>query len=323
MRLALLFAVASVSAATVVPGEYNTVLNGVRLYYRIAGQVNHGIPPVVFLHGGPGYNSHSFATLAGPQLERRLPMVYLDQRGSGRSERPWNKAYSIDILVDDIEALRAHLGVPQIGLMGHSFGGTLALEYAARYPKHTWRVVFIDGLSDGPASIESWRKRAAEWRPEALAKAVAETRPETNSGGDSACGQAKANQALVNRATGNEGKAFFDSMQFRDDKYRAMQDEVDARTGLQNTGELSNALWSAGLACYRFAAFDKVTMPVLVIGGRYDGAIGIASIRKLEASLPRATFVEYEKSAHFPYLEERERFVSDVTRFLTAKRDQN
>ena len=138
-------------------GEHNEVLNGVRLYYRMAGKsidlAGRPSTPVIFLHGGPGYNSHSFATLAGPRLEQHLQMVYFDQRGCGRSERPWTQAYSIETLVEDIEALRHRLGADKISLIGHSFGGALALEYAVRHPEHVWRMVLVGGFSDGPAWV--------------------------------------------------------------------------------------------------------------------------------------------------------------------------
>jgi proline iminopeptidase len=290
----------------------DVVLNGVRLHYRVAG--SPAGPTVVFLHGGPGYNSHSFAALAGPQLERNLQMVYPDQRGSGRSERPWDKAYSIDILVEDVEALRKHLRAPEIVVMGHSFGGTLALEYAARYPKQVSKVVIIDGLSDGPASIDVWRARLLAEQPQLSFPPLP--------GGD-ACEHTKATQAVINRSISSDAKAFFDRLQFRDQKFRILQDEVDAKSGLQNTGELSNALFSKGLACYRFAAFDKLAMPVLVLGGRFDGAIGIEPMRALASKLPHAVFVEYENSAHFPYLEERDRFVGDVMRFLGSSQQSS
>ena len=61
-------------------------------------------------------------------------------------------------------------------------------------------------------------------------------------------------------------------------------------------------------------------MPVLVIGGRQDGAIGIKTMRDLASKLPNAKFIEYEKSAHFPYVEEPERFAADVTAFLSEAR---
>jgi proline iminopeptidase len=105
-------------------GEHNVVLNAIRLYYRVAGKpISDRTPttPTIFLHGGPGYNSYSFATLAGTRLEPHLTMVYLDQRGCGRSERPWTQEYSMDLLVQDIEALRLRLGVAKISLIDHSF----------------------------------------------------------------------------------------------------------------------------------------------------------------------------------------------------------
>jgi proline iminopeptidase len=304
-------------------GEHNEVLNGVRLYYRVAGKpigrTGRTTTPVVFLHGGPGYNSYSFATLAGPGLEQQLQMVYLDQRGCGRSERPWTQAYSIETLVEDIEALRHRLGAASIALIGHSFGGALALEYAVRHPEHVARMVLVGGFSDGPASVRVWRDRLESSDPAALSRTSSPATVQQNSSADSdrVCSEAKANMALVNQANGKNGKAFFDHLQFVDQKIREKQDAVDAASGLKNTGELSSALFSGGLACYRFTQHSRVTMPVLVIGGRHDGAIGIRPLRDLASKLPHATFLEYEHSAHFPYLEEPDRFSVDVVRFLS------
>src|SRR5690606_34973811 len=110
-----------------------------------------------------------------------------------------------------------------------------------------------------------------------------------------------------------------DRLQFIDQELRKKQDKIDEQSGLENTGELSNALFSSGLACYRFTAHSKLTMPVLIIGGRHDGTIGMESMRRLARSLPRATLVEYENSAHFPYVEEPDRFAADVIRFLANR----
>ena len=135
------------------PGVHRFGVDGVNLWYRVAGQA--GGKPVVFLHGGPGEGSQTFAHFAGPALERTLRMVYLDQRGSGRSDRPQDpKAYSIAQLVDDIEALRTHLGVARIALIGHSFGTILGLEYAAKYPQHVSRLVLASAVSDLPRLLD-------------------------------------------------------------------------------------------------------------------------------------------------------------------------
>src|SRR2546427_336682 len=70
-------------------GPHQGVVNNVRLWYRVAGRAAAGVPPVVFLHGGPGQGSYHFAALVGPYMERSLRMVYFDQRASGNSGRHW------------------------------------------------------------------------------------------------------------------------------------------------------------------------------------------------------------------------------------------
>ena len=110
-------------------------------------------PRSLYLTGGPGYNSYSFEQTIGPQLERRAQMIYFDERGTGRSERPSDKDYKMTTLVQDLEALRKHLGLQQLSLMGQSFGGTPALEYAASYPENVQKLIIVDGAADLPELV--------------------------------------------------------------------------------------------------------------------------------------------------------------------------
>jgi proline iminopeptidase len=286
-------------------GEHQRVVNGVRLYYRVAGDAPAARAPVLFLHGGPGYNSYSFARLMGPRLEKSRRMVYLDQRGCGRSERPWEGGYSLDVLVADLEALRQELGVERWVLLGHSFGGTLALEYAVRYPQHVAGVVFVSGFSDASASFSTWKRELERLYPGRLAETA---NPEDTSDYDQ----------VMRALRGVDARTFFQSLQFRNAVYLQMQEAVDEESGLRNTGELSRALFSNELPAYRFTTPERLTAPVLVVGGRYDHTIGLESMQALAKALPRATLLEYEQSGHFPYLEEAERFERDVTRFLSS-----
>jgi proline iminopeptidase len=291
------------------PGEHHVVVDGVRLWYRVAGRAAASADPVVFLHGGPGGNSFDFAALAGPGLEPRLRMVYLDQRGSGRSERPWSGEYSIARLVEDVEGVRQALGVPRIALLAHSFGGTLALEYAARYPQRVSRLVYVDGLWNAPSQCRHRRDRLAQEYPAELARVLADTlQPD---------GSRLSDCELEFRALGDEAReAFNDAGLFRTAAARALHDSLDAASGLRNTHELSGALFEAGLLSYHFTGHDRLVMPVLVIAGRHDHQGGLEPQRDLARLLPRATFVEYEESGHFPYLDETARFTRDVVRFL-------
>ena len=295
-------------------GEHHLVVDGVRLWYRVAGSGAAGAPPMVFLHGGPGYNSHSFAVLAGPALERSLRVVYFDQRGSGRSERPWTREYSIDRLVEDVEALRRALGVPQIALMGHSFGGSLALEYAAKYPAHVARMILVGPASDIPAACAARVEYLGQHYADALARARADTAGRN--------GQPRDDCDLAfNTVNGDEGQRVNNEVMFPDLRLAQEQDSVDAASGLRNTGELSQALWSTGFLSYRFAAHDRIRMPVLILAGGQDYAIGLPSQRALAKSLPSARITEYERAGHFLYRDEPERFTREVVEFLAGPRE--
>lgn len=301
--------VAARSADGLRPGAHEAVLNGVRLWWRVAGAAAPGVPPVVYLHGGPGYNSASFAALAGPALERGLRMVYLDQRGSGRSERPWTGHYALDTLVADVEALRAALGVPRVALVGHSFGGTLALEYAARHPERVAALVLVSAASDIPAACAA----RVDWLTTHHADAVARARADTaGRGGAPRTACDLAFQSL----SGAAHQRYNDAVMFPDSAVRVRQDSVDAASGLRNTGELGGALWNAGLLQYRFDRHARLAMPALVVAGAHDWAIGLAPQRALAERLPRARLVVFERSGHMPYLDETERFAREVTAFV-------
>ena len=292
------------------PGEHQVVVGDVRLWYKVAGHGAKGAPPLLFLHGGPGYNSYSFEAQAGAALEQKLQVIYLDQRGSGRSERPWRGEYSIAALVDDIEALRQTLGVDKLALMGHSFGGTLALEYAARYPAHVAKMVLVSAASDIPAACAARVEYIARHYGDRLdrARADAKARNET----PDTCFYA------FNTVGPDLHQRVNDEVMFPDMSVGKRQDAIDAQSGLRNTGELGNALFGGGFTSYRFAHPERVTMPVLVLAGAEDYAIGLPAQRALGQALPRARVVEYPGAGHFLYLDTPGRFTRDVTDFLAT-----
>lgn len=322
-----LYSAAPPCIASPAPSEHHEFLNGVRLYYRVAGVTSD--VPVIFLHGGPGYSSYSFAQSAGKRLETNLSMVYLDQRGSGCSERPWwSGAYSLPAIVQDIEALREKLGKEKVALIGHSFGGTVALEYAKQYPDRVAKMVLVDAAIDAPSISELWQKQIESRYPKQWqeAQGTDEARAYTAAQQkNDSCEAAKARFALTGKALSSVNQQEFrDWEQFHDLSYARKQKDVDAQSGLSNTGELGRAMFDAGspvnILCYRFSAYNRLTMPVLVIAGKYDGAVGVDPAKKLAQSLPDGHYLEYQNSAHFPYDEETDRFVRDVTLFIKGGR---
>ncbi|HEU4557261.1 MAG TPA: alpha/beta hydrolase [Longimicrobium sp.] len=287
-------------------GVRQDTINGVRLWYRVAGRGPAGAPPVVFLHGGPGQGSVHFASLAGPAMERRVRMVYLDQRGSGLSERPTNRAYSLNLLVADIEGVREKLGVPRIVVVGHSFGAVLALEYAAHYPQRTAGVVIASGLWDAPTQTRLRCQSTVARFPEVARRIM----------GDSAATAGGGACDWGGKLPGAEREAMNNALMFPDSAVRIRMDSAQAASGQRNTGVLGAALFRQGLMRYRFAGARRLTIPVLVIAGRHDGTAVPEGLRALARELPNARFVEYENSGHFVYLDETERFARDVAAFV-------
>ncbi|OUC13519.1 MAG: prolyl aminopeptidase [Alkalinema sp. CACIAM 70d] len=97
--------------------------------------------PVAFLlHGGPGADHSTYKPTFSP-LAQAMQLVYIDHRGQGRSARGDRSTYTLDHNVDDLEALRQYLGLERIVVIGGSYGGMVAMAYAARYPQNVAHLV--------------------------------------------------------------------------------------------------------------------------------------------------------------------------------------
>ncbi|HYL76912.1 MAG TPA: proline iminopeptidase-family hydrolase [Bryobacteraceae bacterium] len=106
--------------------------NGLLLYYKIIGQGE----PLVILHGGPGASHDYFLPYLLP-LARTNKLIFLDERGSGHSQKLEDPAgYTVENMVEDVEAVRTALGLGKINLLGHSYGGVLAQAYALKYQRN-------------------------------------------------------------------------------------------------------------------------------------------------------------------------------------------
>jgi proline iminopeptidase len=106
--------------------------NGLLLYYKVIGQGE----PFVILHGGPDASHDYFLPYLLP-LARTNKLVFLDERGSGRSQKLEDPSgYTVENMVEDVEALRRVLGLGKINLVGHSYGGVLAQAYALKYERN-------------------------------------------------------------------------------------------------------------------------------------------------------------------------------------------
>jgi proline iminopeptidase len=231
-------------------------------------------------------------------------MIYLDQRGSGRSEKHWAKRYSIELMVDDVEQLRRLWQVDRIALVGHSFGTILALEYAAKYPQHVSHLVLSGAVPDFPALLDLGCARLQKVDPQSYEKAIARL----PAGSQRRCHIFAA------------PRSFIDGNMYPDPAIMKLVDETDSSDGMRNTGEIFAALGPQGLLDYRFQRPDRLNMPVLAIAGGSDYQAAVEPVRALVAQLPRARLLEYEGRGHFMFVEEPERFARDVSAFLRERR---
>jgi proline iminopeptidase len=296
------------SAAPLAQGAHEFDAAGVRLWYRVAGR--RGGVPLVFLHGGPGEGSQAFQAVGGPELERTQLLVYFDQRGSGRSARPADLAYySLDILIEDVERLRLQLGVERIALLGHSFGATLALEYAARYPQHVSALVLAGAAPNLLQSLDLQCARLARDDPAAYARATEGLR----AGAFPRCNTMRA-------YAGDEARAFTRRNLFPDPAVAQRIAALDAAAGADGANPAAQALFAQGLLQYRFVRAAQVQAPVLMIAGGRDYQAAIEPQRALAQALPHARLLEYPASGHFMFAEDPARFARDATDFLRVPR---
>jgi proline iminopeptidase len=106
--------------------------HGVLIYYKTVGRG----APLVIVHGGPGASHDYFLPYLLP-LARHNRLIFIDERGSGRSQKLENPAgYTVENMVEDVEAVRQGLQLGKIALLGHSYGGVLAQAYAFKYPRN-------------------------------------------------------------------------------------------------------------------------------------------------------------------------------------------
>ncbi|MCE2717028.1 MAG: proline iminopeptidase-family hydrolase [Pseudomonadota bacterium] len=137
-----------------------------KLFYQIVGKGD----PLIILHGGPGldqgYLLPHMATLA-----KKHQVVFYDQRGSGRSTFPHidEQHITTDQFVEDLESLRKALGFAKITLVGHSWGGFLAMKYAIKYSTNLNKLVVMNslpitssGIHDLVEAVEERVKPSAE-----------------------------------------------------------------------------------------------------------------------------------------------------------------
>jgi proline iminopeptidase len=140
--------------------------NGVLIYYKAIGKGE----PLVILHGGPGASHEYFLPYLLP-LARTNRLIFIDERGSGKSEKLENVSnYTVEAMVEDVEAVRVALGLGKINLLGHSCGGVLAEAYALKYQENLSHLILCSTFHSTKALNEVFRQMKAKMSPELRAR---------------------------------------------------------------------------------------------------------------------------------------------------------
>ncbi|MFE1910365.1 alpha/beta fold hydrolase [Streptomyces anandii] len=272
-----------------------TAPDGTELAYHVRGQGD----PLVVLPGGPMRASAYLGGLGGLTAHRTL--ILLDLRGTGDSAAPADEAtYRCDRQTDDVEALRAHLGLERTDLLGHSAGGSLAALYAARHPHRVSRLALI----------------AAALRPLGLAATADDRLTAAQLRADEPWFE-KAHPAFRAWLAGNGpyDPAFTPFFYGRwDAAARAHADAEEEQTNEEAAGRyFAEAVFDP--AATR-AALGALTAPVLVLAGGLDGGpCPDLALRAAEA-FRHAEFAVQPGAGHYPWLDDPEWFVDRVTGFL-------
>ncbi len=124
-------------------------IRGVSLFVQVMGQGY----PLLFMHGGPGLDHTTLLPLQ--PLGDQFTLVFYDHRCNGRSEGAPVSSMTFDNLTADADALREELGFDRWAVLGHSFGGNVALEYALRYPSRVSHLILMDTHADARWSREN------------------------------------------------------------------------------------------------------------------------------------------------------------------------
>lgn len=283
-------------------------IRGTRLYVDERGAADAS--PLLYLHGGPGSGSYDFLSFQGDALSERLRLVAVDQRGVQHSG-PLEGAVTEDDLVADFEAVRESLGINSWAILGHSYGGRLALRYAVRHPSTVDRVIFenppwdielvtrtllqaglpllrelgvdhgVEGLLEdhGPATTQLWNDRTG------VMLRLGDRRMEVYLGPDAKGLKLPADDLPA-------------EIQSRAGKF--------AETIIQTPGFVESLLPLLG----------QVTQPALLIKGEYDPVTSSTEIARFQSDVANGTYRYFEGAGHFVHAEAASAYTRLVTDFV-------
>jgi pimeloyl-ACP methyl ester carboxylesterase len=271
--------------------------DGTRLAYHRAGDGD----PLICVPGGPMQASAYLGELGGLSAHRSL--VLLDLRGTGESDAPADpKTYRLDRQVEDIEALRAHLGLETIDLLGHSAGGSLAVLYATHHPDRVRRLVLVTPsprvvgleISDADRREVAELRRGEPWFPDAWAA---------------------FERIWSGRGTEEDWAAI---TPFTRGRWDAANRAHDAQHESEANADAAERYYADGAVDPEAtrSALLKLPVPVLLLAGQYDVGLPPKTATDYAGLFAEAELTVQPAAGHYPWLDDPAAFTQTVTAFL-------
>jgi proline iminopeptidase len=275
--------------------------DGLNLAYNVEGT---GKELVIVVSGGPGLPREYFQPILSP-LTPFMTLAYYDRRADTLSTKPPHGFVTLSEMADDVDALRLTLGYNRVTLLAHSMGGAIALNYALRYPTHVKRLILVgsSAVLEDQRNVE--RRLLQSLTPEQLA---------TYNANDSQGRTTIACEQVLNRYRALFPAYFHKQLESRYQEsslYAAYFDAL-ARKLVFASNE--------GPYDYR-QRLSEITVPTLVIQGRYDTVTTMNQATELAKGLPNSRLAVFRHSSHFPFIEENFMFTEWVRQFINGTAD--
>jgi len=280
---------------------------GYKTWYKICGDLSSDATPLLLLHGGPGYPHYHLQPLE-VLASKGIPVIFYDQLGCGKSDRPDNpELWTIELFIEEIETIRKALSLEKINILGHSWGGTLALEYMFTHPRGVERLILSSPLLDTKLWIEE-ADRLKDKLPKTTAKVM----------------------RIHEKAGTTDTKEYEDAYQqfvkmfvCRIVPQPAVLDKADEEWGKQ----VYETMWgpnesTATGSLKNYSALNRLSeikIPTLLISGKYDEATP-SQIEKANRAIEQSKWVLLENSSHSGCFEQTEKYVDAVSTHLLVER---
>jgi len=275
-------------------------------WYRVFGDITTGCrPPLIVIHGGPGLSHDYLLPLSDLAASAKLPVVFYDQLGNGRSTHLPDKPHtfwSMHLFMDELDNLIAHLGIGEaFDILGQSYGGMMGAQYVVeRQPAGLRHLV----LSNSFASMDLWNQSLAQ-----LAQAFP---PEVQEG--------------LKLGISDVQKYEYGLMKFYEVHGCTVQPfpAEFSRTFEYVFGDKRDLTVAAAMFPYLqgWTIVDRlhlIKVPTFVVNGRADFAQDFAA-RPFFERIPKVKWLTFENSSHMPFWEERDRYMQEVKNFLQLTR---